>query len=420
MEYELLSRVLKLERDKQPIVALYSTKESLDPNLVQYYLQAGQPLPPPQDNFSHVPDYLRGEGYDIRPVELTKDSMIPADTKTLLLLGAKELNERQRYEIFQVLKRGGSVVVATQATIYDYNAGARGGFEINVRQQPVGINDLTSQFGVRIDDRMLMDAQMATLAIPRTAVIGGMRFQMSEPVQAPMQIRVMGESIRHDLPFTAGVPELLYLWGNQLAVDDAGLTQKGLKETPVFTGSAKSWIVDKTQGLLQQEDLDPRAHPMVAKPTLAVLIEGKFPDPWAGKPAPAWPANAADSSKKEPEVATVTPPDSAGAKPGRLLVIGCSKLFEDNLLEQAGHSALLMNVVDALTLGDDLISIRSKTAETRTFGEVSAKKKIAFRFVNMAAVPLLLIGLGLGNWMRRRREADEYASRFDRAGGSAS
>ncbi|MFN8177167.1 MAG: GldG family protein [bacterium] len=412
MEYELLSRVLKLEREKQPIVAIYSTKESLDPQLVQFYLQAGQPLPQPQDNFSHVPDYLRNEGYDVRPVELTKDSAIPVDTKTLLLLGPKELNDRQRWEIYQVLKRGGSVVVATQATTYDYNAGSQGGFEINVRQQPVGINDLTSAFGVRIDDRMLMDAQMATLAIPRTAVIGGMRFQMSEPVQAPMQIRVMGESIRHDLPFTAGVPELLYLWGNQLAVDDAGLAQKGLKATKVFTGSAKSWIVDKTAGLVAREDIDARAHPMTAHPTLAVLLEGKFPDPWAGKAAPAWPAAAGDSSKaKEPEVATVALPDSA-SKPGRLLVIGCSKLFEDNLLEQAGHSALLMNVVDALTLGDDLISIRSKTSETRTFGEVSARKKLAFRFVNMAAVPLLLMGVGLGNWMRRRRDQEEYAGRL--------
>jgi ABC-type uncharacterized transport system involved in gliding motility auxiliary subunit len=114
----------------------------------------------------------------------------------------------------------------------------------------------------------------------------------------------------------------------------------------------------------------------------------------------------------------VAPPDST-AKPGRLLVIGCSKLFEDNLLEQAGHSALLMNVVDALTLGDDLISIRSKTSETRTFGEVSARKKLAFRFVNMAAVPLLLVGVGFGNMMRRRREQKEYSDRLSASTGGS-
>jgi len=259
---------------------------------------------------------------------------------------------------------------------------------------------------------------MATLQIPRTAVIGGLRFQMAEPVQAPMQIRVLGESIRRDLPFTAGVPELLYLWGNQVIVDDAGLAQKGLKATPVFTGSAKSWVVEKTSGALEAVDLDPAAHPILESPTLAVLLEGRFPDPWAGRPAPAWAGappdtTAADSVAAAPEVASA---DSAAS--GHLLVIGCQKLFEEMLLEQAGHALLLLNTVDALTLGDDLISIRSRNVDARTFGEVSDGKKLAFRIVNMAAVPVLLVGIGLGGRLRRRREAEEYGRRAKNAGGA--
>jgi ABC-type uncharacterized transport system involved in gliding motility auxiliary subunit len=135
-----------------------------------------------------------------------------------------------------VLKRGGKRGRGHAATS-TLQPGPRGGFQIDVRPQTLGINDLTSTYGVRIDNRLLMDEQMATLAIPRTAVVGGMRFQMSEPVQAPMQIRVMGESIHRELPFTSGVPELLYLWGNQVVVDSTGLAQKGLKATTVFTGS---------------------------------------------------------------------------------------------------------------------------------------------------------------------------------------
>ena len=414
LEYELLSRILKMVRDKQPVVAVFSTKEAIDPQLASMYMQAGQPLPPPEDHFSQIPEYLRGEGYDVRPTDITETSPVPPDTKTLLLLGVRELNDRQRWEIHQVLRRGGSVVVAAQATMYNYNPGPRGGFQIDVRPQTLGINDLTSSYGVRIDDRLLMDEQMATLAIPRTAVVGGMRFQMSEPVQAPMQIRVMGESIHRDLPFTAGVPELLYLWGNQVVVDSTSLAQKGLKATTVFTGSPKAWVVDKTSGAIEKEDLDPAAHPLLDKPLLAVLLEGTFPDPWAGKPAPEWPRAGADSSARPPAV-----PDTAAAAPGRLVVIGCSKLFEEMLLDQAGHAALLLNTVDALTLGSDLISIRSKNAETRTFGLVSDGKKLAFRVINMALVPVLLVGLGLGNWARRRREADEYRSKLDKKSGGA-
>jgi hypothetical protein len=63
-------------------------------------------------------------------------------------------------------------------------------------------------------------------------------------------------------------------------------------------------------------------------------------------------------------------------------------------------------------LGEDLISIRSRHIEARTFGEVSDGKKLAFRVINMALVPVLLVGLGLGGRFRRRRDAEEHASRL--------
>jgi len=410
LEYELLSRLVKVVRDKDPVVAVYSTKEPVDPQMASFYLQAGQPMPPPRDNFSQIPDYLRGVGYDVRPIELTKDNDVPEDAQTLLLLGVRELNDRQRWEISRVLRRGGSVVVAAQATVYDYNPGPRGGFSINVRPQTLGINDLLSAYGVRIDQKLLMDDQMATLAIPRTANIGGLRFQTSEPVQAPMQIRVMGDAIRHDLPLTAGVPELLYLWGNQVVVDQDAMGQNGLTATTVFTGSPNAWTVDKESGPLDQTDLSPDGHTPLDSPTLAVMLEGVFPDPWADKEKPEWPAAGADTTDAGEETAEAGP--EAEPQPGRLLVVGCSKLFEDMLLDQSGHSLFLLNTVDALTLGNDLISIRSRNFDQRTFGQVSDAGKLTFRVVNMALVPLLLIGLGLGNRMRRRREAEEYRAKL--------
>lgn len=412
-EYELLSRIVKLTRDADPVVAVYSVKEPLDPQMASFYLQSGQPLPEPPDNFALIPEYLRQEGYDTRKVELTAANSVPEDAQTVLVLGAREMNERQRYEIHQVLRRGGSVIVATQATTYDYTPGAQGGFQIGVREQNLEINALLNEYGVRIDDRPLMDVQMATLAIPRTANIGGMRFQMSEPVQAPMQIRVLGETLNKDLPFVAGVPELLYLWGNQVIADSAGLGEKGLTATTVFSGSPRSWVLDKRGGQLLNSDLDPNAHPPVESPSLAVLVEGVFPDPWEGQDAPAWADGAADeaaptdASEAGAEAGAEGPP-----QPGRLLVVGCSKLFEEMLLEQAGHALFLLNSVDALTLGEELISIRSKRFDARTFGEVSDGKKLGFRLINMALVPVALVIFGLGRHLRRRRESDEYLESY--------
>jgi ABC-type uncharacterized transport system involved in gliding motility auxiliary subunit len=427
LEYELLSRIVKLTREEDPVLAIYSTKEPIDPQIASFYLQSGQPLPEPNDPFQPIPEYLRGQGYDVRPIELTEDSAIPEEASSLLVLAPRGLNDRQRWEIYQVLRRGGNVIVAAQATTYDYSASPRGGYQITVRPQTLGINDLLSEFGIRIDDRLLFDQQMATLAIPRTANIGGIRFQMSEPVQAPMQIRVMGEAISRDIPITAGVPELLYLWGTQVVIDDAGLEEKGLTATTVFTGSANSWTIEKPAGALAPTDIDPAGHPPLEHPTLAVLVEGVFPDPWADGEKPEWPSTGADETEgeeDEEEPAEAEEGDEvAGPEPapesGRLLVIGCAKLFEELLLDQAGHAMFLLNSVDALTSGDDLISIRSKSFAQRTFGEVSDGKKLAFRIVNMALVPVVVAVFGLGLRIKRRREAEEYAERLERSAGGS-
>jgi ABC-type uncharacterized transport system involved in gliding motility auxiliary subunit len=280
---------------------------------------------------------------------------------------------------------------------------------------------MISKFGVRIDNRILMDTQMATLAIPRDANFMGLRVQMSEPVQRPVQIRVLGDQLNHDLPFNAGVGELLYLWGNQVVVDEAGLQEKGLTETTLFTGGDVSWSVDMKSGPLALADMSPEGHPMLDHPPLGVLVEGVFPAPWDGKPAPEWPNAAPDSAAAdagdEDEAAEAGPEPEPQA--GRLVVIGCSKMFEDMLLNQAGHALFLLNTVDALTLGDDLISIRSKKYEQRTFGEVSDGGKLTFRIVNIALVPLLVAGFGIGNRLRRKREAEEYAAKHSRTSGGA-
>ncbi len=426
-EYALLTNVLKITREDSPVVALYTTKEPVDPEMARFYMQMGQPMPQPTDNFTIVGQMLREQGYDVRDVELTKESTIPDDAQTLIVLAPRELNERQRYEIHKVLSRGGDAIVAAQALTYTYNPGQRGGVTISVKPQRLPINDLLNNYGVRVDDRMLMDAQMATLAIPRTQTFGLFRMQVSEPVQAPVQIRVMADGINHDLPITAGVPELLYLWGTQLVVDQDGIAEKGLTVTPILRGSEKAWLGDKKTGSLTPDDFRPEGREMLERPLLAVMIEGAFPNPWEGGEIPEWPAPPKDEDDdsdggETPDETEMEEADSdttvegeeagAGSAKGRLLVLGCAKMFEDMLLEQSAHSLFLLNSVDALTLGEDLISIRSKTYERRTLGEVSDGKKLLFRLANVALMPLVVIVFGLVRKGVRRRESDDYAARF--------
>lgn len=412
-EYELLSNVLRITRDENPRVAVYSTIEPVDPQIMQLYMQMGQQPPQPEDAFGSVRQFLGSESYEVTNVDLTADNTIPEDTQTLLVLAPRELEERQLYEISRVLVRGGNVIIATQGYSFDYNPASRGGFDFNAKPQPLAINDLLTEWGIEVDDQILMDEPVATLQIPRTQDVGGFRLQMREPVQAPMQIRVLGDGVHDEVPFTAGVPELLYLWGTRLILDDDRLESQGLEVQPVLTGTEGAWVPPTREGKLTSVDFDPANGEIVSRPTLAVLIRGTFPDPWAGEEVPAWQGAAPDSAAADSTSIADTP-----SAPGKLLVVGCAKIFEDMLLGQPGHGLFLLNSVDAMTLGDDLISIRSKAYDQRTIGDVSDQNRVLFRVINTALVPILVVVLGIGRWAIRRRESDEYL-RSVAAGGAS-
>jgi hypothetical protein len=232
---------------------------------------------------------------------------------------------------------------------------------------------------------------------------------MREPVQAPMQIRVLGEGVHAELPITAGVPELLYLWGTRLVLDAEALDGAGLEVQPILTGTERAWIPPTSEGPLTAVDFDPENGEMVPEPTLAVLVRGTFPDPWAGQEVPEWSNAAPDTTAADAAAAAdSTAVAETPSAPGKLMVVGCAKIFEDMLLGQPGHALFLLNSVDALTLGDDLISIRSRAYDQRTIGDVSDEKRVIFRLVNTLLVPALVVVLGAGRWLIRRRESDEY------------
>ena len=67
-----------------------------------------------------------------------------------------------------------------------------------------------------------------------------------------------------------------------------------------------------------------------------------------------------------------------------------------------------MNTVDWLTLGNDLIGIRSRGITTRPLQEVSEGVKSAVKFVNIFAIPILVIVYGLIRVYARRRARKIY------------
>jgi hypothetical protein len=139
-------------------------------------------------------------------------------------------------------------------------------------------------------------------------------------------------------------------------------------------------------------------------------MRGQFPDAYAGKERPAWPAPVAapgmPPASPPPEEAPVTAPTPA---PGKLLVVGNAQMLHRNFLS-GGNLDFFLNSVDALTLGDDIINVRSKKQINRTISKPSTSARQFWKFVNLGLVNILIAALGIGSALLRKRARAAYTA----------
>jgi ABC-type uncharacterized transport system involved in gliding motility auxiliary subunit len=101
------------------------------------------------------------------------------------------------------------------------------------------------------------------------------------------------------------------------------------------------------------------------------------------------------------------PAAEAKPAPGKLLVVGNAQMFHRSFLSD-GNLDFFLNSVDALTLGDDIINVRSKKQIDRTISKPSAATRQFWKFVTLGFVPLLIAVIGIGGAIIRRRSRAAY------------
>lgn len=405
LEYEVLSRVYRLTMDETPKVALVAPVDEIDPQFAQMLRQMGRPVPPSEDNYRVVEQLLRSEKYDVVRTEIAQGNTIPDDATTVVVVDPRNLNERQRWEIARAIHSGVNAVIAVQKTVFGYNprqrSDQRGGLNLEVTPQSndPGIDDLLKAYGVTVDGDIFMDARNAILQISTEANLGGLPMMMRTPVQLPVQILVAGDQMNRDLSITGRIASLLYLWGTRLKMDRSVLDAAGLETKPLFTSSEQCWTIPFKSEPLNAEDIQSTEY--IGSQALAVLVEGQFPNPYEGEPRPEWP----EPTQPPPRPLPPDPPEEpVEAKPARVIVIGCGRMFDNNGIAADSNRLLLLNAVDALSLGDQLIRIRAKTvAERRIEKELEPNKKMLYRVAVMFAIPVLFALFGIVRFVVRRR-----------------
>ncbi|MBN1587428.1 MAG: Gldg family protein [Candidatus Omnitrophica bacterium] len=387
LEYQLVSKVYRLTLDKAPLIAVVAPYEEkqLDPVMQQLLAQMGADASQVQydDAYRLVPLALQYDGYQVERVDLTEESPLPEGADTLVMIEPKDLSEDQEYSVNRFLVEGGSLFLATQKNVFEYRPSGRGAIGVSRLSVNPSLGGLLETWGLGVKDEVLLDESHDVLNIQAGGGFGP--FAMNIPVKLPIHIRIMNEGMNPDYSISSRLDPILYMWGSALDLDEEKLKELGLSVKVLLRSSPKSWLIpgDKTQYVPRDMMLSNQSTQQFP---LAVLVEGQFPNAMPG----------------------VKPDKELNPQPGKLLLVGAQTLFTEDLIQSGGHLDFLKNSVDAMSLDEDIIKIRSKRPMDRTIDRVSAGSKAWWRFFASLMLPLAIVLLGWFRILLRKRGKASY------------
>ncbi len=407
LEYEIVSKIYRLTLPSRPKIVLVAPVKQISPQMAMIYQRMGQPVPPAMDRYRMLTRLLESQGYGVVRQQITKNTPIPDDASALVILSPQALNHRQVYEIKRFLHLGKPVFLAAQAYRYNYQEGPDG-IEVRAEKVETQASKLLAGLGISIDKDMLFDKRHIVLSIESNRQMGFFTAVVQTPVNFPMQIQVFPEQMNQDISITGNLPGLLYLWGSGLDIDQKLLGENGLKATTLFTSSPGSWTRPYHFGPLTSKDLSPPKEGLRKYP-LALMLQGDFPDPAAGKEVPPWPEDkkekGKDGKKTKANPAKVSmKKTNTGSKEARLVVVGCSEMFSDTALSALSNATFFLNTMDALCLGPELINIRTKMQMQRFISPLSPRQKLLWKLFAIFGAPMAWVLLGVARAIRRKRK----------------
>lgn len=336
--------------------------------------------------------------YDIANVDLSAGKKVPEHINTLIVGGPKEaLSERDKYEIDQFLMRGGRIIFFLDPIAID----DRG---LNATKIDTNLDDMLEHYGVRLGKSLVLDGSSRANA---KFTSGYVRYSMPYPFWP----RITKRQFAKDSPMVNQLENLVLQWASPVELVESRVATDNEE-------SSEDEDVDKLQGVVLCSssqyswtkgapfDLNPRQRATGNLKTypLAVAVSGRFKSFYADKPVPEVEELEGDS----PESTPVQEPDMADTIPEspetQIVVVGNARFVTNRFLGQFGTNGLFFeNAVDWLTVGSDLISIRSRFVTNRPLKQISESSKLFIRIINICGASFLVIAFGLIRFIFKRR-----------------
>ena len=377
LEYDLTSAILKVTSKEIKTIGFLTGHDELD--------VFGQAFGPLRQELS--------KQYDVRKVPIEADKAIDADVATLVVAGPKkELTEREKYEIDQFIMRGGRALFLVDPVLIQYEG-------LNVSSLTTGLNDLLEHYGVKLNDNLVLDVSMDQLTYSQGFMTVTTSYVYFIKVLKQYQYRTgeTSDGLSKDSIITNQLESLTFPWAGSLELipnADAPVEAIALAKTSRGGWTAQSpYNISPTNRQFQPPASVQQAH------TVAISLSGVFKSFYAGKAIP--PAESSESD----EVVTAKPTEEerttkTDSETTQIVVVGNSQFLQQG---RPDGQLFFLNTVDWLTLGEELINIRSHGVTNRPLKEVSESEKFFLKFISIAGVPILVVAFGLVRFFLRRR-----------------
>ena len=345
LEYELTMAIKKVTTDEMPVLGIVSSHGSLSTD----------------SDMSYVYKELQ-KIYSIRSIDLsTEEAKIPDNIHTLIIAGPKEqFNEEQIKKIDQFLVKGGSLLV-----MLDGVAVADG---LIASANETDLDQMLARYGVTINKDLVLDVSSGMASFSA----GFFSFSSNYPLWP----KIIPENFDQENASVAKLESLLLPWSSSISVDE-GKVDAESKISYLVKSTQRAWTMKDTYNLDPQQGFAPGSQ---SQENLAVSVFGKFKS------------------------------DQGETSEGRLIVVGDSDFVRDRFIQESPSNLIFFqNIVDSLSLDEDLINIRSKGITDLPIEDLSEGNKAFIRYANIFGVTILVIGFGMLRYYLRRKSkfADE-------------
>ena len=364
---------------------------------------------------------LLSSRYSIKPIEL-KESSIPDGLNCLII--ARPTQKFSDYELFQIdqaLMKGTNLAFFSDS--FNEIMPQQGGMGMPPRYEPIntGLEKLLTHYGVNIKKAYVLDKQSYKHQAPKNMGGGEQNIYF-----APL---LKEKTINNTPPFMDNIKGLVAMQISPLNLVEENIDNDKITITKLFSSSEESWLMEKTINLNPMFITPPKEKDEMESYDLAYLLSGTFTSYFKGKAIPEKEMGEKEITAENKEEDIVTPEEKSKveglaakhsfletSKPAKLLVLPCSQMLQDNMLDPQGrstNSTFILNLIDHLNGEDKIAGLRSKQQTLNPIAQTTPFGRGIIKGFNIIALPVLVILFGLLVLAKRTSRKKKIANRFN-------